>query len=275
VIEPASASSLAPPVVVLVGTQDLVNLAGAIRLAKNFGVQQVRLVAPEADVDPWRIEGIAHKTADIVARMTVHPTLDDALADCVYSVALTARERAAKRKTIRPRAAAAELASRSGADPVAIVAGREDAGLTNAELDRCQALVTIPTTPDHRSLNLAQAVGILCYESWLARNGEAWPPLKPPRREAPTAPAARIELLFRDWERSLWAIEFFKTRQSEVVMRSVRELIHRASLDAREAALLRSMALEAVHFLERRGVALDLPERLRDVGRLPGGEAGL
>jgi TrmH family RNA methyltransferase len=275
VIEPASAPSLAPPVIVLVGTQDLVNLAGAIRLAKNFGVQQVRLVAPEAAVDPWRIEGIAHKTADIVARMTVHPTLEEAVADCVYTVALTARERAAKRKTMRPRAAAAELTSRSGAEPVAIVAGREDAGLTNAELDRCQALVTIPTTPDHRSLNLAQAVGILCYESWLARNGEAWPPLKLPRRKAQPAPSGRLELLFRDWERSLWAIEFFKSRQSEVVMRSVRELIHRASLDAREAALLRSMALETVHFLNRRQVEVELPEHLREIGRLSGGEASM
>ncbi len=258
-----------PPVVVLVGTQDLVNLAAVVRLAKNFGVEQVRLVAPAVAVDPWRIEGIAHKTADLVARMSVHDTLDAAIADCGYAAALTARERTAKRSTIRPRAAASELTSRAAAGPVAIVAGREDSGLTNEELDRCQVLVTIPTAPDHRSLNLAQSVGILCYESWLARTGHAWPPLKPPRRRAAPAVSARVELLFRDWERALWAVEFFKTRQSGVVMRSIRELIHRAGLDAREAALLRSLALETVHFLERRGVALDLPDRLQDVGRSP------
>ncbi|HET9276367.1 MAG TPA: TrmH family RNA methyltransferase [Gemmatimonadales bacterium] len=262
-----AAPASAPPVIVLVGTQDLVNLAGVIRLAKNFGIDRVRLAAPRVAVDPWRIEGIAHQTADLVARMTVHPSLEDAVADCVFVAGLTARERTAKRRIARPRAAAAELAVRSAEGPVALVAGREDSGLTNAELDLCHGLVTIPTAPDHRSLNLAQAVGILCYESWLARHGEAWPPLKPPRRAAPAAPSARLELLFRDWERALWAIEFFKIRRSEVVMRSLRELLHRAALDTREAGLLRSLALETVHFLERRGVPFELPERLRDVGR--------
>jgi hypothetical protein len=58
-------------------------------------------------------------------------------------------------------------------------------------------------------------------------------------------------------------------------MRSVRELIHRASLDAREAALLRSMALETVHFLNRRQVEVELPEHLREIGRLSGGEASM
>lgn len=258
-----------PPVIVLVGTQDLVNLAGVVRLAKNFGIEHLRLVAPAVAVDPWRIEGIAHSTADVVARITVHAAVDDAVADCVFVAGLTARERTAKRRTLRPRAAAAELAARAGegGGPVAIVAGREDNGLTNDELDRCHALVTIPTSPGHRSLNLAQAVGVLCYETWLARTGEAWPPLKPARRVAAAAPSQRLELLFRDWERALWAIEFFKTRRPDAVLRSVRELIHRATLDAREASLLRSMSLETVHFLERRGVSLDLPPHLREVGR--------
>ena len=70
---------------------------------------------------------------------------------------------------------------RSAEGPVAIVAGREDSGLTNDELDACHALVTISTDPGHPSLNLAQAVGIMAYESWLARGGDDVP-LKPPRR---------------------------------------------------------------------------------------------
>lgn len=254
-----------PPILVLVGTQDIVNLAGAVRLARNFGLTTMRLVQP-AVFDPWRIEGIAHNTADFVARITLHPTLADATGDCVFLAALTARERSAKRRALRPREAAAELAARSAEGPVAVVAGREDRGLTNEELDRCQALVTIETDPHHRSLNLAQAVGILCYESWLARRLESLP-RKPPRRSAPPAPAGRLELLFHDWERALWAVEFFKTRRAEVVMRSVREAIFRADLDRREAALLRAMALETVRFLERKGAPFELPDHLRDVGR--------
>ena len=232
-----------PPILVLVGPQDIVNIAAAVRLAKNFGLETMRLVQPAA-FDPWRIEGIAHNTADFVARITLHDTLADATADCGFLAALTARERTAKRRALRPREAAAEL-------------------------DRCQAVVTIPTDPAHRSLNLAQAVGILCYECWLARAGDGIP-RKPPRRQAPPAPSGRLELLFRDWERALWAIEFFKTRRAEVVMRSVREAIFRAELDGREASLLRAMALETVRFLERKGTPFELPERLRGVGRLDG-----
>ena len=256
-----------PPILILVGTQDLVNIAGAVRLARNFGLTQMRLVQPQV-FDPWRIEGIAHNTADFVSRVTLHDTLADATRDCLYLAALTARERTAKRSVLRPRAAAAALTTRSAEGPVALVAGREDRGLSNEELDHCHALVTIETTPEHRSLNLAHAIGILCYESWLARQGREVP-LKPPRREAQRAPSERLELLFRDWERALWAIEFFKTRRAESVMRSLREALFRAELDWREASLLRAMALETVRFLERSNTAFDLPEHLRDVGRTP------
>lgn len=259
-------SPVAPPVLVLVGTQDVVNIAGAVRVARNFGLTAMRLVRP-AVFDPWRIEGIAHNTADFVSRITVHDTLADATRDCVYLAAMTARGRTAKRTVLRPRAAAAALAARSIDGPVALVAGREDTGLTNNELDHCHALVTIGTDPDHRSLNLAQAVGILCYEMWLTRTGES-APLKAPRRSAPPAPSGRLELLFRDWERALWAIEFFKTRRPDVVMRSVREAMYRSDLDWREAALLRAMALETVRYLERSGTPFQLPEALREVGRL-------
>jgi tRNA (cytidine32/uridine32-2'-O)-methyltransferase len=261
-----------PPILVLVGTQDLVNIASAVRLAKNFGIEQMRLVQPLV-FDPWRIEGIAHNTADFVARITLHPTLADATRDCVFLAALTARERTAKRSVQRPRAAALTLAERSAEGPVALVAGREDRGLTNEELDHCQLLVTIETTPEHRSLNLAHAVGILCYETWLARQGRELP-LKPPRREVQPAPSERLELLFRDWERALWAIEFFKTRRAETVMRSLREALFRADLDWREASLFRAMALETVRFLERSGTPFDLPEGLQDVGRTRSREEG-
>jgi TrmH family RNA methyltransferase len=263
------------PLLVLVGTQDIVNIAGAVRLARNFGIESMRLVAPRI-FDPWRIEGIAHNTADFVSRVTVHQTLEEATADCVFLAALTARERTAKRRSLRPRAAARELLARSADGPVAFVAGREDSGLTNEELDRCHALVTIPTAPDHRSMNLAHAVGVMAYETWVARGGED-APAKPPRRNAPGAPSGKLELLFRDWERTLWAIEFFKTRRPEVVMRSVREAIFRAGLDWREASLLRAMALETVRFMERQGTPFEVPEQLRDVGResgVPSPESG-
>src|SRR5574338_137828 len=109
----------ASPILVLVNPQDIVNIASAVRIANNFGIERMRLVDPEL-FDPWRIEGIAHNTADYVARIEHPPTLEAALADCVSSFVLTGRERAAKRRTLRPREAAAELVRDLAEGPVAI-----------------------------------------------------------------------------------------------------------------------------------------------------------
>jgi TrmH family RNA methyltransferase len=241
------------PFLVLVAPQDLVNVASAVRVAKNFGIATLRVVAPEVELDAYRIEGIAHNTSDLVQRITLHASLADAVADCVYVAVLTGRERAAKRSVLRPRDAAARLVERAGDGPVAIVAGREDSGLTNEELDHCDALVTISTDPAHPSLNLAQAVAIMAYELWLARGGDEVP-FKPPRKTAPAASHELMEAVFADWERALWAIDFFKTRRPEHVMRSFREMVFRAAPDAREASLLRAMGIEVGRFLAREGM---------------------
>lgn len=238
-------------VLVLVAPQDIVNIASAVRIARNFGIERMRLVAPET-FDPYRIEGIAHNTADFVARIEILDSLEAALAESVFTAVLTARGRAAKRRTLRPREACAELVEQAALGPVALVAGREDSGLTNAELDLGHALVTIPTDPRHSSLNLAQAVAVMAYELWLARGGGEQP-LKPPRRAAAPATSAQLQQLFADWERALWSIDFFKTRLSESVMRSFREMVYRAAPDGREASLLRAMGIEVVRFLGREG----------------------
>ena len=251
------------PILVIVSPQDIVNVASAVRIAKNFGIRTLRVVNPEIELDPWRIEGIAHNTADLVERMEVYTSLPAALADCVYVAVLTGRERAAKRTILRPREAALEVTRRLEGGPVAIVAGREDKGLTNEELDYCTALVTISTDPAHPSLNLAQAIAIMAYETWVARGGDAQP-FKPPRKEAPPVTSAQLEALFADWERALWAIDFFKTRRSESVIRSFREVFFRAGLDGREASLIRAMGIEVVRYLEREGVS---------VGQVPPGHA--
>jgi tRNA (cytidine32/uridine32-2'-O)-methyltransferase len=245
------------PILVLVNPQDIVNIAGAVRIARNFGVERMRLVNPET-FDPWRIEGIAHNSAAFVAGIEILDSLEAAVADCVHVAVLTARGRTAKRRTVRPREAAAELLDRSERGPVAMVVGREDSGLTNAELDLGHVSVTIPTDPRSPSLNLAQAVAIMAYESWLARGGESLP-LKTPRKDASPATSGQLEELFRDWRRALWAVDFFKTRRSESVMRSFREIVHRAGLDGREASLVRAMGIEVVRYLERAGLPVGEP----------------
>ena len=106
----------AAPILVLVNPQDIVNIASAVRIARNFGVERMRLVNPES-FDPWRIEGIAHNSAEFVARIEIVDTLEAAIQDCVHVALLTARGRTAKRRTLRPREAAVELvgAERGGA----------------------------------------------------------------------------------------------------------------------------------------------------------------
>lgn len=236
-------------VVVLWQPQDYVNIAAAVRAMKNFGLSRLRLVTP-AEWDPRRIEGIAHDTRDIVEAIEVYDELRAAIADSSFAVAMTARQRRAKRSVARPREIASELLARAlpGANgepvgPVAVVFGREDTGLTNAELDLCHTLVTIPTNPEHSSLNLAQAVLVMAYELWMASAGRDQP-LKPPRRDALPATKALLEDVVEDIERSLRAIDFFKSRQTESTLRTLRELVHRADLDEREARFVRAMAIE-------------------------------
>lgn len=231
-------------VVVLHEPQDLVNIAHVVRAMKNFGVRDLRLVAPR-EYDAHRVEGIAHQTRDLLARLRVFERLDEALADCTHVVGFTARGRTAKRNVQRPSEAAREVLARSREGAVALVFGREDRGLDNAALDRCHRVVTIPTEASYPSLNLGHAAVVALYELALAR-GAAARPLKAPRRSAPPATAGELERLFGDAEAALRRIGFFRHRSVEAVMRTVRELVHRGPLDQREAKLLRAMAIEVV-----------------------------
>ena len=230
--------------IVLHEPQELVNIAHVVRAMMNFGVRDLRLVAPK-EYDAWRIEGIAHRSADIVERVQVFDDLDAALADAVHVLGFTARQRKAKRNVRRPREALVEALARSADGPVALLFGREDKGLPNRALDRCHRIVTIPTDGAYPSLNLAHAVVVALYELALAR-GEGARAFKPPRRRAAPATAEQLEELFAGAERALKAAGFFKSHVEEPVLRTLREIAHRVPLDAREAKLLRAMAIEIV-----------------------------
>ncbi|HEX4682904.1 MAG TPA: TrmH family RNA methyltransferase [Gemmatimonadaceae bacterium] len=244
-------SLLSSVVVVLYEPQDPVNIAATIRAMKNMGVSRLRLVRP-VEYDVVRLEGIAHRTTSIIERIERFDSFDEAVADCVATVGFTARRRAAKLRVIDPKQAAAELLALAPDGPVALVFGREDSGLPNDVLDRVHAAVTIPTT-DHASLNLAQAALIGLYELHLGA-ADATRALAPPRKDAPPPTNEQFEQFFADAERSLGSIEFFKTRFSEHIMRTLRSLTHRAAPNSRELSLMRAMAIEVMNYLRRRGV---------------------
>lgn len=234
--------------VVLYEPLDPVNIAAVVRAMKNMGAADLRLVRPR-EYDPTQIERVAHGTRDLVARIRHHEALDEALADCVRVAGFTARRRAAKWRVATPREAAPGLLAASERGPVALLFGREDSGLPNEALDRAHEVITIPTTA-HASLNLAQAVLLALYELHLAAPG-ASRSLAPPRKDAPPATTEQYERLFADAERALRALDFFRTRNPELILRTIRSLAFRGEPDAREIELVRAMALEVLRALER------------------------
>lgn len=235
--------------IVLHEPQNLVNVAGMIRVMKNMGLSRLRVVNP-AEWDAWRITGIAHRADDVVEGTEHFTSLEDALADCVFVVGTSARARTAHRNYGYARSWAGELVARAREGPVAVVFGREDRGLTNQALDLCDGVAIIPTDPAYSSLNLAQAGLVLAYEMYLAAQGNL-PPL--PRGKRTTGPATRerMETMFRALEEAMDRVEFFHAREAEGVMRTFRTLLSRADPDQQEAGLVQAMAFEVRKYVDR------------------------
>ncbi len=268
---PTDASPLDGLVVVLHRTQDLVNIALVVRAMKNMGLRRLRLVAPE-EFDPHRIEGIAHDTADLVERVEFADTLEEAIADAVLVVGTSARRRASRQVWSTPEEAAPRLVREAlsasvlepsgpgSAGTVALVFGPEDRGLSNLELDRCQEVLYIPTSPEHPSLNLAHAALLVFYELRKAADRAVGLPerdLSTGKDEtAPPATAGELERFFEVWERALERVGFFHHLDPEPKMRTFRSLFQRASLDSREAQLLEAVAWEIVHYERRLRIRL-------------------
>ena len=240
-------------VIVLHRPQDVVNIAGTVRAMMNTGLSRLRLVAPD-DYDAYRIGGIAHGSEWLLEGVEFFDTLDAALADASHIVGTTARRRTAAYVWRYPRDAAPALIARAAADagPVAIVFGREDKGLSNEDLDRCNELLVVPTSERHWSLNLAQAVLLIAYELRLAALADT-PPLPEPKRKSPPARPAELDALFTDVHAALELIDFFKSREPESIMRTVRALTRRAEPTSREANLVRAMAIEVRKYIGRVG----------------------
>lgn len=242
--------------VVLYEPQNPVNIAATVRAMKNFGVRDLVMVRP-VPYTAYRLEGIAHDTLDIIERIRDVDTIDEALADTHFVAAFTARRRRVKWESYTPHTLPEPLLQMAQAGPVALLFGREDDGLPNEALDRSHASVTIPTTA-HASLNLAQAVVVALYELHRAA-GDATRDVAPPRKDAPPASGEQMERLFRDQERALEAVEFFKTRFRTHIMRSARSTGFRMRLDAREVMLARAMWIEVVRAMNRYRQMAGLP----------------
>jgi TrmH family RNA methyltransferase len=226
-------------------------MATTARAMMNFGLRRLRLVNP-ADWDERRVLGIAHAADPVVERVEILDSLDEALADAVHVAGTSARRRTAAFVWQHPHQAVPKLLAlaAAGEGPVALLFGREDRGLENPELDRCDRVLTVPTDEAFSSLNLAQAVLLIGHELWMAGpGGEAELPTW--RKAAPPASHAQLHQMFADAEATLAGIEFFKKKNPEAIMRTLRAVARRADLDEREAKLLRAAALEARAYVRR------------------------
>lgn len=243
-----SESLLSAVTVVLYEPQDPINIGAVVRAMKNMGVSDLRLVRP-CKYDFTRIEQIAHDTRDIAEKIRHFDDLESAIADCIRVVAFSARRRAAKVDRLTPRTMAAELIELAPEGRVAILFGREDHGLPNEAVDLAHSVASIPTT-DHKSLNLAQAVLLALYELHLAAD-DATIKQKAPRHAERQPTSDEMEKTFRDANEALSAIAFYRTRNPELIMRSIRSLVFRAKPDVRELLMLRTAAIEVLRTIER------------------------
>ncbi len=241
-------SSLDQVSIVLNRPQDPINIAGTIRVMKNMGLSDLRLVQPVA-YDPWRIEGVAHGTRDLVDRIRHFDSLDEALADCVYVAAFGGKRRAHRWPLSDPRKLAPVVMEKTEQGRVALLFGQEDHGLPNEAIDRAHVLVTIPTT-EHSSLNIAQAVLVAAYELHLAA-GDSTRKIARHKHSAPLPKHEEWERALADIDRALSAISFYRTRNAENIMRSVRSLLNRAGPDYRELTLVRAMGIEVLRTIDR------------------------
>jgi len=258
------------PRIVLVRTKDAANVGAAARAMKNFGLDELVLVAPRCRID-HRAEALASHAEDVLHAARVVDTLEEAIAGTTLVMGTSARERAAANyPVLEPRAAAARLT-----DGTAVLFGPEDHGLANEELTRCQAHVVIPTT-GYASLNLAQAVLVVAYEVALARRDNATtsdavdaavdaagrladgaagiaadgterkPVAAPlPAVHGDVATRDQMERFYRQLEAAMLHIGYTDPPRAPSVMRMYRAVFDRANMTAHELAALRGWVSQA------------------------------
>ena len=241
------------------------NLGAAARALKNFGFSRLAVVTSPA----WeglprsggtgtareeimaRARRLARHASDVLTSAEFHADLRGALGAATWTCGTTSRDLPG-RPRLSPRELAAEVAARAGHGEVAVVFGEERRGLSDAELDLCQAVCSIPTSPAYDSMNLAQAVAVVSYELSLAfaaraagapaASGPAAGPAvgpqlpQPPRGEP--ARHATVEALWARLSTLLSAAGYLNPQNPEAILAEWRHLLGRADPTQREIELL-------------------------------------
>ncbi len=231
-----------PPIIVLVNPQLGENIGKAARAMLNFGLAEMRLVAPR-DGWPNPSAGPAAAGADeVLEKARVFETLADAVADCAHVFATTVRKRGMTKRVLTPEQAAREIHTSPGRS--ALVFGPERSGLETDDVALARAIVTVPVNPAFGSLNLAQAV-VLCAYEWSKANGLALPDGE---EQLPPAPQDELEGLIGHFEALLEAKNYFWPKSRAAAnRRTLRNVLTRPGWNHLEVRTMRGV----LNFLEK------------------------
>jgi tRNA/rRNA methyltransferase len=231
-----TAAGTPPPVIVLVRPQLGENIGKAARAMLNFGLVDMRLVAPR-DGWPNPQAGPAASGADLVLeRAQLFDTVADAVADCAHVYATTVRKRGVTKPVVTPEAAAGAI--RGGPGRSAILFGPERSGLETDDVALARTIVTVPINPEFGSLNLAQAVILIAYE-W--SKGEEL--AQPPETALPLpAPQEELEGMMAQLDAMLEAAHFFyPPDRTPVTRRTLRTLLTKPGWSSQEVRTMRGV----------------------------------
>jgi tRNA/rRNA methyltransferase len=235
-------SGPAKPVIVLVRPQLGQNIGKAARAMLNFGLTEMRLVAPR-DGWPNPDAGPAASGADVVLeKARVYATVQEAIVDCSTVFASTVRRRDLVMPVVDPE----EMASRIAASPArsAILFGPERSGLETEEIALAGAIVTVPINPEFASLNLAQAVILLAYE-WSKRDELAQPTVK---ELEPPAPHGELEGLIGQLDEELTSKGYFHPpSRTQATKNTLRTIFTKTGWSSREVKAIRGVVRSLVN----------------------------
>ena len=240
-VETMNGTSLHRVRIVLVEPTHPGNIGATARAMKTMGLDRLCLVAP-GRFPSAEATARAAGADDVLHEARIVESVDDALAGCGLVLGTTARRRRIEWPVVDAREGARRAVVQSARTPVAVVFGREHSGLTNAEIDRCHALIRIPATAHFSSLNVAAAVQIVAYEMRIAAYGQGIPRASTQDR---VATADELAGFYRHLETALVEIGYLDPAAPKLLMRRLRRLFSRAEPERAEIDILRGILTAA------------------------------
>lgn len=235
--------------VVLVSTSHPGNIGSTARAMKTMGLNSLYLVQPKSFPDP-KAKELAAGADDVLEQAVVVDTLEEALRGCQLIFGTSARPRGISLPGLTPHSCAELISKQSDKTQIALVFGREHAGLTNEELLQCHYHLHIPSNPEYSSLNLSQAVQIVAYE---LRMKLLSPQAEVAMRQDEYATVEEIEGFYQHLKEVFIEIQFLKTTHPRRLMQRVRRLFNRMNLEKMEVSILRGMLSQVQKTYASRG----------------------